>query len=336
MTPLGSSNFDFLKVHEPQLVRLGAQAEGYFQSDPNTCLMKLRQFGELLAQLTAAKTGLYSSPEEQQSDLLRRLKLAGVMPGETGDLFNKLRFAGNRATHSLTGEHADALNNLKYARALGIWFHRTFGDPKFKPGPFVAPPDPEATSKAIQEELERLRHEAAQARSAAEAAQLAQEEETRARMSAEDRAAEEREERNLWEQLAREEEQSRKLIAAELQVLQAAAAEAPKQVLQFIAQAETASASISLDEAATRDLIDEQLRKRGWEVDTATLRYSEGTRAGEWTCDGDCGVADEKRPSRLRPVRWAGVHRCCGGKAPQQECVDRDQPGAALCTRSTL
>jgi type I restriction enzyme R subunit len=72
MQPL-SANFDFLGTQDAQLVRLGALAERYFKDDPNTCLIKLRQFGEVLAQLTAAKAGLLASPEESQADLLRRL-----------------------------------------------------------------------------------------------------------------------------------------------------------------------------------------------------------------------------------------------------------------------
>ncbi len=39
-------NFDFLEVYDTQLVRLGALAERYFKEDPNTCLIKLRQFAE--------------------------------------------------------------------------------------------------------------------------------------------------------------------------------------------------------------------------------------------------------------------------------------------------
>jgi hypothetical protein len=66
---LGSGNFAFLKPHDIQLVRLGALAERYFHDDPNTCLIKLRQFGELLAQLIAGKTGLLQSGEESQADL---------------------------------------------------------------------------------------------------------------------------------------------------------------------------------------------------------------------------------------------------------------------------
>jgi hypothetical protein len=58
-----ASNFLFLKWHDIQLVRLGALAERYFHDDANTCLIKLRQFGELLAQLIAAKTGLFQTGE---------------------------------------------------------------------------------------------------------------------------------------------------------------------------------------------------------------------------------------------------------------------------------
>lgn len=52
-----SPNFEFLAAHDPQLARLGAVAERYFRDDPNTSLIKLRQFGEVFAQLAAAKTG---------------------------------------------------------------------------------------------------------------------------------------------------------------------------------------------------------------------------------------------------------------------------------------
>jgi type I site-specific restriction endonuclease len=108
-----SANFGFLTKHDVQLVRLGALAERYFGDDPNTALIKLRQFGELLAQLTAAKAGLFTSPDEQQSDLLRRLKFERVVPAEVADLFHQVRVVGNKATHAHGGDHAQALTTLK-------------------------------------------------------------------------------------------------------------------------------------------------------------------------------------------------------------------------------
>ena len=62
-----SSNFSFLAVHDAQLVRLGALAERYFKDDPATCLIKLRQYGETLAQLVAAKAGLFHDTQEPQA-----------------------------------------------------------------------------------------------------------------------------------------------------------------------------------------------------------------------------------------------------------------------------
>ncbi len=115
-----SLNFTFLDAHDSQLVRLGALAEQYFTSDPNTCLIKLRQFGELLAQLAAAEVGLYDPGDERQIDLLRRLRDKGLLKGEVDRLFHELRRAGNEATHTHFGDHRTALSSLKYARLLGI------------------------------------------------------------------------------------------------------------------------------------------------------------------------------------------------------------------------
>lgn len=69
-----SLNFAFLSYYNPLLDRLGAQAERYFRDDPNTSLLKLRQFGELLAQTVAAKLGIFTSQREEQRELLRRLR----------------------------------------------------------------------------------------------------------------------------------------------------------------------------------------------------------------------------------------------------------------------
>jgi type I restriction enzyme, R subunit len=59
-----SANFGFLAQHDVQLVRLGALAERYFRDDPSTCLIKLRQFGEVLAR--------WSRPRLVSIDLPRR------------------------------------------------------------------------------------------------------------------------------------------------------------------------------------------------------------------------------------------------------------------------
>ena len=53
-----SPNFAFLIQYDEVLVRHAVLAERYVFDDPNSALIKLRQFGELLAQHAAAYTGI--------------------------------------------------------------------------------------------------------------------------------------------------------------------------------------------------------------------------------------------------------------------------------------
>src|SRR6187551_3570634 len=131
---LSRTNFGHLEAHDEQLVRLGMLAERYFADDPNTALLKLRQLAELLAQLVAAKVGLYTSRDEAQYDLLRRLQDQGILPREVAQLFGEVRRAGNAANHAILGDHRTALAMLKISWQLGIWFHRTFGNAAFESG----------------------------------------------------------------------------------------------------------------------------------------------------------------------------------------------------------
>jgi hypothetical protein len=62
-----SANFNFLGKRYPDLERIGALCERYFSDDPIVALITLRQFGELLAQMVAARSGLLTDPSEQAS-----------------------------------------------------------------------------------------------------------------------------------------------------------------------------------------------------------------------------------------------------------------------------
>ena len=138
-----SANFGFLAVHDARLVTLGGLAERYFRDDPSTAIVKLRQFAELLAKLIAARHAAYRDERETFEETLRRLSYERIIPKEVADLFHALRKAGNVAVHEAEGNHASALTSLKFARSLGVWFHRTYGrQPDFNPGAFVPPPEP--------------------------------------------------------------------------------------------------------------------------------------------------------------------------------------------------
>jgi len=261
-------------------------------------LFKLRQFGEVLAQRAAAKVGLFIDPLEGQHQLIDRLANGGAIGATQRTLFHDLRRVGNAAVHENKGDHREALHQLRMARELGVWFQRSFGNnKKFDPGPFAPPQEPKRADAPLHEEFERLRHEASARKEELEAARQANEEirqtaerELAQRLSAEQLAAKAQEDAAIWEALAKEasenqaqrnaelEQQNRKLLA-DLAALQAAAVAQPaRDRAETLRKAKQASEAIELDEAATRKIIDRQLRDAGWEVDSETLTFEKGVR----------------------------------------------------------
>ena len=266
------SNFSVLSQHDEQLLRLGMLAEKYFADDPNTCLLKLRQLAESLAQMLAARTGLYMSQEETQHDLLRRLQDSGVLPREIYQVFGEVRRAGNAASHDLSGDHRTALTALKLSWQLGLWFHRTFKDAGYKSGPFIPPKAPKDETSELRSELDQLRSAVAeyQATNSEVAEKLSATE-------ADLRAA--KDEQAFWENMAAETEQAKTALEKSLAEQQSVAAAQPRgNFIKLVTAANSAVGAVQLDEADTRKLIDQQLRLAGWEADSETLRFSQGTR----------------------------------------------------------
>jgi len=156
-----SKNFSFLNEHSPLLAQLGHSAEQAFSSDPNTTLIKLRQMGEAMAQDLAARFGIVFDAETTQSDLLYKLQREIQLDQEIRNLFHTLRIEGNKANHQFHTKHKDAMDGLKVARALAIWFHQSVSKngADFKAGPFVPPQDPSIELRALQTQIEKLKAE---------------------------------------------------------------------------------------------------------------------------------------------------------------------------------
>jgi type I restriction enzyme R subunit len=160
-----TSNFSFLAEHDPLFLELAIGAERAFSSDPNTTLIKLRQLGEAIAQHIAVLVGVQFDEQTTQADLLYRLNREIHFEPVVKELFHTLRIEGNKATHQFKTQHKEALDGLKLARALSIWFHQSFGKQgtQFKSGPFVPPQDPSNQLRQLQSEIEKLKSDLTQA-----------------------------------------------------------------------------------------------------------------------------------------------------------------------------
>jgi len=253
-------------------------AEKYFTDDPNTCILKLRQFGEALAQHVASRVGLMTSTEESQFDLIRRLQDEGILPREVAQLLDEIRRAGNAASHAVRGDHATALSSLKISWQLGVWYHRTFKSPQFKSGPFIPPTAPKEESDALRAELERLSH-------ALEEYRATHRETEQQLLDTEQKLKAAKDEQSFWEQLAVETENAKAELAGRLVEQQGATpAQSKSVVTAFLSAASAAADSLELDESETRRLIDEQLKLAGWQADSMNMTYANGARPEKGKC----------------------------------------------------
>jgi type I restriction enzyme R subunit len=285
MPKLQSANFNFLRKHVRPLADLGALAERYFSDDPNTAILKLRQYGELLAQEVAARVGVYSGPDVPQWELLRNLERTPYLANKVAQVFHGLRRIGNRASHDVTGSHGDALHALRLAREAGVWFVKSFHNRDLKPGPFTAPPqDPPEANEKLVAQLREIRETLRQFKSEADEA-------SRRAMEAEEKAAEAEAERSDWEALAVEYEQE--VEASRLRQIELLPEVPTETDLKQVAdRTQMAAEELDLNEADTRKIIDDQLRRIGWEVDSETITWKSRVRPqkgknlaiSEWPC----------------------------------------------------
>lgn len=220
------SNFEFLTKYWPALAQIADTAEKYLYSDPNACMYKLGMFSERLVQEIMVFEGI-SDPvtDNTQSNRIRLLKRAGLLPYDIDNTLYALRKNRNDAVHAGADSLDDAKMLLSMAYNLAVWFMQTYGDWSFNPESFVLPKetDSSAMEKTLEEQEKRI----------AELTQKLEEVKT----AASGTTQKERAKRGL-----------------------------------------TVSAMMEWSEAQTRCLIDEQLRKAGWEADTNNLRYIKGTR----------------------------------------------------------
>ena len=311
-----SSNFSFLQEHDAVFLRLASAAEQVFASDPNTTLIKLRQLGEALAQDLASRAGIEFDAKTTQSDLLYKLSRDIQLDQNIRSLFHTLRIEGNKATHQFRTQHREAMDGLKVARALTIWYHQSFGKNgnAFKPGAFVTPADPSTPLRDLQNQIEQLKAQLSESSQQLESNQqlaiLMRREAEEYSVLAEQMDAESREHKKLADTHEAELNKLRAEFEQRLMVLQQRLETKPQSTQQVVYKTQQASSSFDLSEDLARILIDQQLIEAGWEADSLDLIYSKGARPekgenkaiAEWPTSSPKACADYVLFAGLLPV----------------------------------
>lgn len=340
------SNFYFLEAHDSIFLQLAQSAERAFSSDPNTTLVKLRQFAEAIAQDLAMRCSIEFDDKTNQADLLFRINRELRLEPQIISLFHGLRKAGNQAVHQFKTEHKPALAGLRVARDIAIWYHRAFGKQgvNFKVGEFVIPQDPSKQLTELQTQIQQLKSQLLENNEQLESNQqltsLLEQEKEEFAVLAEQMDAEARE---LVVQ-AKSHEQALAKQKAEfdnkLTKLQKQLADQTEETLKAIKaqrkdvnkRTNTASNRFTLNEELTRILIDQQLIDAGWEADSEVLDYRKGVRPekgknlaiAEWPTkhQGKSGRADYVLFCGLTPIAVVEAKQenaNVAGKIPQAE-----------------
>lgn len=312
-------------------------AERAFASDPNTTLIKLRQFAEAMAQALAARSGIEFDVETTQADLLHRLHREIQLDPEIRALFHTLRIEGNKAAHEFHTQHREAMDGLKVARSLAIWYHQAVGKQgtAFKAGPFIPPADPSIELRALQTQIEQLKAELSSKAQALETNQKLAELLTQEKEQYEVLSLQMDAEARTFEALAQEHEVDLQRMRQEFEAQLKAAKQQLDlaQTQQFKSRTRKASGQFSPNEELTRILIDQQLIEAGWEADTQELTYAKGARPeknknkaiAEWPTHGKQS-ADYVLFAGMTPIGVVEAKRAnvnVAGKIPQAQRYSR-------------
>lgn len=242
MQDLRSLNFEPLRAVYPELANMGGHAEHYAHSDPESALVKLRNFAERLVDRVYDKLKLERLPQSNFVDLLNNASFREIAQPLVLDKLHLIRRVGNRAAHGEDVDVTDAVRCVQEAWQLARWLHVSFlGGQVDDFAGFKQPPAEGIDSKA---EIKR-----------------------KAKALAEENNLKEERLRQALEELA-------KLRAADRTASVAAQASPPPTTLQLQRASQSSAAAanqLRFSEDNTRKwLIDRDLRMAGWNVPHGT------------------------------------------------------------------
>ncbi|MFJ1706799.1 DEAD/DEAH box helicase family protein [Kitasatospora sp. NPDC088346] len=267
-----SRNFGFLLPHLPLLVAYGAGAEATVFDDPNTSLIKARQFGEVMA-ADLVRRGRVRVEGDRQVDRLRSLDREGYLHGTVGSAFHELRTVGNDAVHMNVADPQLAFRCLQTCFRLAVWFHRLLTGSR-EQLPFV-PPQPPAHTLGLRNQIEEATRALAEARLTLQDKASYADAERDARLTAERELAAARAQQDQLAQIVATMQQELQALQASFDAARVpelakekdktAASVAVTERARLLDNAEAASRE-PLTEVQVRAQLDQMLLEAGWSV----------------------------------------------------------------------
>lgn len=156
------SNFAFLEQYWPALAQIGATAESYLHTDPNSCMYKIGMFAErLVLEIFSFERIPEPDIDNTHAHRISILKREGLLPANIDNILYTLRKSRNDAVHQGISSVQTAKTLLKMAYNLSIWFMEVYGDWEFKAPEYVMPenvvlPDYESIIKEQEAKIAEL------------------------------------------------------------------------------------------------------------------------------------------------------------------------------------
>lgn len=260
------SNFAFLHTYWPDFSSTLNFAEKYVYSDPASSKNKSGLFVELMVREIMRIENIPELENAKDNNHYTRTKILnsqGLLPYDVNQWINQVRIKRNDSAHENIASEQEAISVLSFTYHIAVWFMQTYGDANFKPQEFVVP-EPPKKKISLMPLVKNQERKIEEQKTALENAAVTIAEKEAAIAERDKKLSELEEEIKR----ARKERESIHNLT-------------PQSSLTKQERQKTSAVAISkakLTEAQTRAIIDEQLRKVGWEADSENLRYSKGAR----------------------------------------------------------
>jgi hypothetical protein len=155
-----SSNFGPLKSSWPSVYEHARFAESYAYSDPQTAIIKLRCFAEVLVGIIFQDLRLPSEPGDGFFEKLKSPDFQDIVGPAILQKLHAVRLLGNKAAHGRSMNEQTSLYLIEEAYLVGQWFYKTYSGDISGHYPPYRPPEPATRQTEAPGDLARQLAEA--------------------------------------------------------------------------------------------------------------------------------------------------------------------------------